>query len=512
MIIGPTPAAFSKPGATAAFWRWPPACGRGCRRRLPASAPACTATWGYRAPGADRAGARCLARRGGDHPPRRARRPGRHRGRELRRHERRAAPARGGRTAGAHRPRPDPATRLVVIRIATPVQRLRADERFGLEVLIDLTRLLPVDDPAADVVRLELDDTPGAGEDLRAFLAGRVPVATGEGELRLPRWTLRHVTAVAGAEVEQRSPERDRFDRVPAAANPLVEARRERHPVVSQLACDLRAAALRAAGRRAVRCLPPWPDAHRWAVALTHDLDVVTGWPAFSALRVLELVGKGKLGLAARAFGAALGALGRDPVWTGVEQILGADNGAPATWFVLAGTPSWETWRRGDVTYSLESRPARRILEAVRAAGHEIGLHGSYTTMLDAGRFRAERERLARSTGTPLQGVRQHFLRMRPGGTQHAMRAGGFEYDATYGFADRNGFRLGVADVVPGWEAARPASGPRRSRSAGRARRADRGLVPVAPRPRGRGREAGRGGPWLGTARGGSRREPSRSE
>ena len=64
-----------------------------------------------------------------------------------------------------------------MIRIATPVQRLRADERFGLEVLIDLTRLLPVDDPAADVVRLELDDTPGAGEDFRAFLAGRVPVA-----------------------------------------------------------------------------------------------------------------------------------------------------------------------------------------------------------------------------------------------------------------------------------------------------------------------------------------------
>jgi len=345
-----------------------------------------------------------------------------------------------------------------VIRVATPVQRLRADERFGLDVLLDLSRLLPVDDPAADVVTLELDDTPGAGEDFDTFLAGHVPVTGAEGALRLPRWTLRHVTAVAGAEVEQRSPERDRFDRVPAAANPLVAARREREPVVSRLAAALRAAARRAAGRRAVRCLAPWPDGSRWAVALTHDLDVVTGWPAFSALRVLELVGKAKLGLAARAFGAALGALGRDPVWTGVEQILGADNGAPATWFVLAGTPSWETWRRGDVTYSLESRPARRILEAVRAAGHEIGLHGSYTTMLDAGRFRAERERLARSTGTPLQGVRQHFLRMRPGGTQHAMRAGGFEYDATYGFADRNGFRLGVADVVPGWEAARQAA------------------------------------------------------
>jgi len=340
-----------------------------------------------------------------------------------------------------------------VIRVATPLQRLRADERYGLDVLLDLSRLLPVDDPAADVVRLELHETPGAGEDLAEFLAGHVPIAVGEGELRLPRWTLRHVTAVAGAELEQRAPDRDRFDRVPAAANPLVGAGREREPVVSRLAATLRAAAQRAAGRRPFRCLAPWPDGRRWAVALTHDLDVVAGWPAFTALRVLELVGKGKLGLAARATGAAVAAIGRDPVWTGVQEVLAAEGGTPATWFVLCGTPSWESWRRGDVTYRLESPATRRILEAVRAAGHEIGLHGSYVTLLDAGRFRAERERLeSASHGSPV-GVRQHFLRMRPGGTQHAMRAGGFAYDASYGFADRNGFRLGVADVVPAWDA-----------------------------------------------------------
>ena len=34
------------------------------------------------------------------------------------------------------------------------------------------------------------------------------------------------------------------------------------------------------------------------------------------------------------------------------------------------------------------------------------------------------------------------------------MRAAGFRYDATFGFADRNGFRLGVADVIPAWSAA----------------------------------------------------------
>jgi hypothetical protein len=34
------------------------------------------------------------------------------------------------------------------------------------------------------------------------------------------------------------------------------------------------------------------------------------------------------------------------------------------------------------------------------------------------------------------------------------MAGAGFVYDSTFGFPDRNGFRLGVADVVPRWDAA----------------------------------------------------------
>jgi hypothetical protein len=32
------------------------------------------------------------------------------------------------------------------------------------------------------------------------------------------------------------------------------------------------------------------------------------------------------------------------------------------------------------------------------------------------------------------------------------MVKGGFRYDSTFGYADRNGFRLGTADVVPLWD------------------------------------------------------------
>lgn len=37
------------------------------------------------------------------------------------------------------------------------------------------------------------------------------------------------------------------------------------------------------------------------------------------------------------------------------------------------------------------------------------------------------------------------------------MVGAGFSYDSTWGFPDRNGFRLGAADVVPGWDGERQA-------------------------------------------------------
>jgi hypothetical protein len=98
-------------------------------------------------------------------------------------------------------------------------------------------------------------------------------------------------------------------------------------------------------------------------------------------------------------------------------------------------------------------------VDAVKVAGHEVGLHGSFATNTDADRFAAQRRRLAQLVGGDVSGVRQHYVRMRPGLTHAAMARAGFDYDASFGFPDRNGFRLGVADVVPGWDARGHATG-----------------------------------------------------
>ncbi len=325
---------------------------------------------------------------------------------------------------------------------------LEPARRFALDLLLDASRLLRVAEGVEATISVEVRaDLPGS------VLAPGLHVEPGR--VLVPGPLLDDVVAVAGAGTEQASAASDRHGRVPAEANPLAAAGREREPVVSQAARELRGAAARAAGDQRVWLVAPWPRGHRWAAAVTHDLDVVDWWPVFTAARVAETARRGRVGLSLRILADAARA-GTDPVGAAALRLLGAldRRGIRGTWFVIAGRPGWGAFRRGDVTYAVAGRRARWILAQVRQAGHEIGLHGSFATAGDTSRFTEERARLAAVTGAAVQGARQHFLRMRPGTTQRAMIEAGLAWDATYGFADRNGFRLGVADVVPGWDAA----------------------------------------------------------
>lgn len=337
--------------------------------------------------------------------------------------------------------------------LAPGVAPLGAGERFALDLLLDLSRVLRVDSDA-DVVRLRIVEAEGCDDNLAALGARGWGITIGSGELLVERALLVLVHRIAGAVDEQYTSERDRHGRVPPAANLLAHQTLERDPVVSRIGQAIADAVLSACGRRRTLFIAPWPEGHRWAAALTHDLDVVEWWPAFTALRLAELAGKGELRRLARVIGAVASSGGRNVVLRGVREVLATEQrlGVRSTWFVLCGTPTFATARAGDLTYRPESVAARRILDAVREGGHEIGLHGSFATAEDPTQFAPQRARLATLTGSAPRGVRQHYLRMRPGATQHGMADAGFEFDSTFGFADRNGFRLGVADLLPAWD------------------------------------------------------------
>jgi hypothetical protein len=345
---------------------------------------------------------------------------------------------------------------VAVIRIESARNRLLPSERFGLDLLVDLSRLLVAQQTDTELVRLTVVERDAPGGPVAA-LAPDKALERSEGEVRVTTAALRAITEIAGGAVEQRCTAADRHGRVPAMENPLVAADRSRQPLVSVLGTELRRAASAVAGRLPMRLLSPWPNGHRWAVVLTHDLDVVEWWGLFPILRMAELGRKGAWRLTARVAEAARRSIGRDPVTGGVRSLLQleAHHGIAASWFVICAQPSLRSIIAGDATYRPDSPLTNRILSAIAHAGHEIGLHGSFATAESAERLTAQRRSLDRLAGRQIVGVRQHFLRMRPGTTQRNMVQAGFEYDATWGFADRNGFRLGVADVVPAWDADR---------------------------------------------------------
>ena len=332
-----------------------------------------------------------------------------------------------------------------------PSPDLTAAEQFAMDLLVDLSRVVPFTGEA-DVVRVGVVGA-AAPRSVRALSDSGWGITASDGAVHVERSLLQIVVDVAGAAAEQRSSARDPYGRVPSSDNPLVAEGLEREPVVSQAAQALGRAVCDAAGRRPVAFVTPWPDGRRWAAAFTHDLDVVDGWPVFTALRLAELARKGELSRGARVAVAALGAVLRRPVHGAITDVLRMEraHGVHSTWFVICGERTLGTWRAGDITYDPSSAVARKIYRDILAGGHEVGLHGSFATMDDAALLAAQRERLGALTGGAVHGVRQHFLRMQPGHTQSLMHDGGFAWDATFGFADRNGFRLGVADIVPSW-------------------------------------------------------------
>ena len=339
-----------------------------------------------------------------------------------------------------------------MLRVVAPVPPLSGIEQFGLDVLLDLSHVLVMADGVGEGVPLTIVGDKGTMSlpDARA----RRSIAAKDGGVTIERPLLTLAGELAGAVAEQRTDAADRFGRVPPTANALVQGKEEREPIVNLMARGIRHAAWNASAGRRFAALAPWPEGRRWAVAMTHDLDVVSLWPGYSAMRIAELVSQGDLSRAASVALSATAALIRNPVWRATEHILDVEKrlGIGSTWFVIAGTPTLASIRAGDVTYVPESPAARRIIAAAAQQGHEVGLHGSFASFTSADVFTSQRARLSTITGAPSAGVRQHFLRMRPGVSHAAQQAAGFAYDSTYGFSERNGFRLGVADVVPVWD------------------------------------------------------------
>jgi len=209
--------------------------------------------------------------------------------------------------------------------------------------------------------------------------------------------------------------------------------------------------------RRELGLTPPQYRGAKFAVALTHDVDVPWKWTRIgmhgAAARLKGHVLARRPGPALHeAQGLARVPLhklrGSDPNWRFAEIVAEEnEHGARSTFFVMAG----HGHRADGVAPESYDRLRPQLVETLVETGAEVGLHGSYLAAEDMDKLARERALLAQLDG-PLVGHRYHYLRVDPHRNLVPLVDVGFRYDTSLGFPDALGFRAGIAHPFRPWD------------------------------------------------------------
>lgn len=137
----------------------------------------------------------------------------------------------------------------------------------------------------------------------------------------------------------------------------------------------------------------------------------------------------------------------RDPYNTFAELMNCSEKrGLRSAFYFIADRPAGHM----DALYEIDDPFIVSLISQIHGSGHEVGLHTSFNSFLDAEQTQHEFDRLR--TVCERQGVRQqvwggrqHFLRWKAPETLRNWEAAGLNYDATLGFAQCVGFRCGTS-------------------------------------------------------------------
>ena len=190
-----------------------------------------------------------------------------------------------------------------------------------------------------------------------------------------------------------------------------------------------------------------WPAGERFAAFLSHDVDRVVKWTPKRvgyemgrALRHGLWIGAGEQ---QRRFRRMCRSMVRreNPYWNfDLLMDLEGRAGVRSSFYLGVGDEA-----RGDPSDCTSDERVRRVAGDLREGGWEIGLHGSHGSYNKPDLMRQERKRFEEALGCAPSGIRQHFLRLDIPETFRVHADLGFEYDATLGYSDREGFRAGTS-------------------------------------------------------------------
>jgi len=242
------------------------------------------------------------------------------------------------------------------------------------------------------------------------------------------------------------NPARDNHGRFPDEQALLVKAGFDELPVADAYVEVLWRALLKA-----------WPRLNRrpteYGVFLTHDVDRPTAYGERPWRRLRGIGGdvamRRDLVLAMRRLGSFVPSTYRrslDP-YDSFEFLMRTSerHGLQSAFFFMADRDR----RTVDHPYRLSDNPIPAVMRRAHLGGHEVGLHGGYSSYTSATMLAQELERVqaaAKQVGIDQRrwGGRQHYLRWDNPTSWRAWRTAGLDYDSTVGHSRRVGFRSGT--------------------------------------------------------------------
>ena len=129
------------------------------------------------------------------------------------------------------------------------------------------------------------------------------------------------------------------------------------------------------------------------------------------------------------------------------------ENGLRSAFYFMTGVTNPQKEGDGDIDHP----STRALIRRIYARGHEIGLHPSFETYLDADQLGREADKLRavlneESIPSVALGGRMHYLRWRTPETMRGWEQAGMTYDSTLGYADHVGFRCGTSHEYPAFD------------------------------------------------------------
>ena len=189
-----------------------------------------------------------------------------------------------------------------------------------------------------------------------------------------------------------------------------------------------------------------------FAVALTHDVDILRRWTARGLGGAAHRAARAaRLGEFARARSEACG-LGRalvydlphgiGPTWTFPGLLEREDRrGATSTFFLIAS--HYADIDGPEPAVYRERLPL--LAHLLREHHREVGLHGNERDRDDAAALSRDRDALGKVTDAAIDGMRYHYLRCLYHETLPLLDAQGFLYDTSLAFGEHEGYRCGFS-------------------------------------------------------------------